>query len=548
MTTLRERLEARAAIALQLTRKECEHSPFWKSFNLGALSVETIVDNIDRQVVHFVDIFVDRAYRSGVLELPMLAERWPFGDAVHGPRPDNFDEEHIRMLLSIMDQTNNTEGRWPAELAPADLADALERTRDADAILVAGALRDGRFFVGNDGKLSSVRFDTDAMGKPIVMHPDSAVLAASNKWPPVGCALVVLANRIVRGAYARHTTVPRSPALALSHVRVGNISPTDTVTAILDPSGRTFPTPASGARYWRFTLTTDTQLSLPISMDHRDPFCAAREAMSGMTLRVWLATWVLASDRTATSGLFLGDLRRIILDVFGMKPAFTTSKGRLYMRPSPRDEARVKQALDDLERVMLRSFGTMTLDPPEPVIRRTTVSDTSNGRQWEVYQHSAFAWAEARRNFVQVPIAALRLDANHSDLVLGIANTLRCHASRWLKKGSLNISLEDLAREIGQPVDAGRRRDGRAYWSKLRERLSEVVTSGGFGKVRFGSGEDGDARVTLEPNDELEVVYRTLLDAIEKRKERSERVATEAEVRALLEANRRGGRPRKSRG
>jgi hypothetical protein len=544
---LRERILSRIELLLAETRRQRADSGIWRNYKLGEIDAEYLTDLVFNNVRRFVEALAQRPHHTAVLELPLLAENWPLDTGVYPVNTSPVTEhERACLLLSVMDSVDGS-ARWPAEIAPAEVAGALECADNDDAVTVAAALRAGRFFIAPDGHFSSANIVREK-GELVFTELEEHVLSAARKWPPVGCAWVVLAEKHVRHAYAKHTTVPRSTALALSHVRTGFSSSTAAASVIVDPSGRTFATPASGTRYYRFKLPPKTQLSLPIECDPRDPFAAARETLSGMTLRVWLATWVLATDRSDESGLFIADLRRIIFDIFGMKPTFTTSKGKVYSRPSPRDEARVKAALEQLERIMLCGFGSFTLDKPEPVIRRNKVTDESTGREWEVYQHSPFAWAEARRNFVQIPTAALRLDANHSDLVLGIGNVLRARASRWLKSGGLVMKLEDFAREAGQPVDASVRREGQTYWNRLRERVSLVVTNGGFGNAKFGHGDGGEARLTIEPRDELEVVYRSLLEAIVRREQQAVAVAHEAEVRALIQTSKRGGRPRKPMG
>jgi hypothetical protein len=288
-------------------------------------------------------------------------------------------------------------------------------------------------------------------------------------------------------------------------------------------------------RYLRFKLPPNTQLSLPVETSIPDPSTGARETLVGSTLRTWMGTWALASDRSAEIGLFEMDLRRLILDVFAMPAEATTVKGKKYWRAPRKIEMRVREDVELLSRTMLCGFGSKTFEPPQPLIQRYVVRDEATGRRWEnFYLHAPFAWAEARYNFVQLPTAALRLDAHQSDLVLGIANVLRNHAQTWLKSGSLSLSLEEMAREAGQPVDPGVRRGGMAYWTKLRERLAKVFSLGGFGDIHFGTGEGCGVSVTVEPVEPLAIVYSSLLATAERRRSESEVAAFEARVRQLL--------------
>jgi hypothetical protein len=539
---------------LDAVRVKVPRQTHWHAFSAAEIA-EAVASNI----VRYAELLIDRQHRSAVLEMPILAARWPLREGFPrrvpaGDDPQSVKARHLQELMLYFSSIDDEPSRWPAEVAPVDVAEALERTGSDEARTVANALREGRFYVDDDGNLITYKVRRGGT----IQYPDESDVHAEYQWPPVACATLVMVERLVRGAYAQHTTVPRTAALALSHVRSGYCEILAKPTVEIDVSARTynpgltFATPASGTKYYKFTLPPKTQLSLPIAdkIDpdyQKDPFASARETLSGMTLRVWLATWVL-SERNGDDGLFLADIRKIIFDIFCMKPTFTTSKGKIYERPSPRDEARVKAALTQLERVMLCGFNDFTLEKPEPVIRRTPVKDSA-GRGFEIYQHSAFAWAEARRNFVQIPTVALRLDATHSDLVLGIGNVLRIHASRWLKKGELTMSLDDFAHEAGQPVEACLRREGRAFWKRLQERVALVVTAGGFGTARFGSGDGGDVRLSIEPREDLGIVYRSLLEAIERRqRQQSVAGANAAEVKALLAANVRGGRPRKPLG
>jgi hypothetical protein len=259
-----------------------------------------------------------------------------------------------------------------------------------------------------------------------------------------------------------------------------------------------------------------------------------------------MGTWALAMDRSQDLGLFQLDLRRLAIDVFGMPAETTTVKGKTYIRAPRSGDKRIRDDLAFLSQTMLCGFGEKTFDPAQPLIQKYEFQDNVTGEKsnnW--YLHAPFAWAEARYNFVQLPTAALRLDAHHSDLVLGVANVLRNHAHHWLKTGSLTLTLEAIAREAGQPVDPMLRNKGASYWPRLRERITNVVREGGFGQVSFGPGDRGQVEVTIEPVEHLVIVYSSLLPTAERRQAATELAKREAEVRRQLLPAPKAKRPSK---
>src|SRR5512141_177517 len=131
MTSLRVRLEQRLAQVASL-------APERLTERVGGLEQRAIV---------LVERLVEPELQRAVLDRPELAAGWELGDEV--PR------------------------HWPPDVAPADVAGALERARDPDATLLAMALRQGRLP------------PTTATAVPAELAPALA------RWPLLDCACVV---------------------------------------------------------------------------------------------------------------------------------------------------------------------------------------------------------------------------------------------------------------------------------------------------------------------------------------------------------------------
>jgi hypothetical protein len=110
---------------------------------------------------------------------------------------------------------------WPPEVAPEDVAVALERTKNRDAVEMARMLREGIFYVAN-GRLNA-RGEGRSNAPAVEAHA-----RAMAHWPVDVCALVVACEREVRDD-ARRKVVPipstREAAAALTVISQGPKGP-----------------------------------------------------------------------------------------------------------------------------------------------------------------------------------------------------------------------------------------------------------------------------------------------------------------------------------
>ena len=310
---------------------------------------------------------------------------------------------------------------------------------------------------------------------------------------------------------------------------------------------RTFRTFAAGdLQHWRLTPPVGHQPPL-FALDA--PFergtspkrgRGVRSVLTGKLLRAYTATWALTGAWAAEHGgvnphgLFEMRARDVLLDLYGLRPAFTTVRGVRYSRAPTTSEKELAETFGTLHLCLLEGIGNVSASAPEPLLTR--YRDDNTGRA--VYRQAPLAMLALQRYFIQVPREVLRLDPLDTPLALGVARGLLQHARIILRgPGHWRCTLEELARVAGDPIaDARRNRGARDAYSSLAERLQRVVRGGALGEVRV-EGEGPDAVVTLTPSDALGTVYSSL----------AERPAEplEAAVAKALTGKRRPGRPRK---
>lgn len=350
-------------------------------------------------------------------------------------------------------------------------------------------------------------------------------------------------------AQEEHVRIPVSPVVAITAARSGK----DVVDHDRDLRGDTFAAPGlvPGLHQWKFRVglgkSYQLALSVPVAEGMEDPFAAARHGFTGTDLRAWVAMFSLPSV-DSRAGVFRVDKREFLLDVLGLAPEWTTSKGKRYPRPPRKAERELDETLSKLQSTLFYGIGSTEWNPPQQLVSLYEVTDTPTGDAQDLYVHAPFAWEQVWHNFMQFPRAALRLDARDTAVAVGVAALLRSQVGRdaqWVDTGKLQLTLASLALAIGEPANPSRR-DGLAYWSKLRDRVARVVAEGRFGRLVVGLGDHGQQLVTIEPTTSLATVYEPLrrrqlrhepgpaLDAI-----------VAEEVKRALRAKRPPGRPRK---
>jgi len=325
--------------------------------------------------------------------------------------------------------------------------------------------------------------------------------------------------------------VPSAVVGGMVDLRAGNIGRTE--RSPRDASGRTFS--SVDLAHWKLALPAGHQLAMHLPLEGKPTKGSdVRVALDAGFLRAYLATWALAEERDDKDGLFEWDPRRVLLELYGLKPAFSTTKGKRYERPPRSAEQELKDHFAALLDTWLEGIGDVKPSSPQQLVH---FYENAAGRR--VYQHAPLAWIAARSRFIQVPRAVLHLDTQHAPLAMGVARLLRHHARDVLRgPGHHRATLQQLARGVGEDVEASTRDRGSGpYYRTLAARLGAVVSGGQLGALHL-EGEGPDAIATLTPSTELATVYSTLA-------EDRPAPALEATLADWMKRPRKPGRPRK---
>lgn len=344
-----------------------------------------------------------------------------------------------------------------------------------------------------------------------------------------------------------------SEALALALARVEMVrAPTRILEGLLDlradraerAERRRVPGVFASAEleHWRFVPPKNHPLTLPFEGTNPTTkgSVKARSVLTGGLLRAYLATWQLLEESEMDDGCFVMDVRHVIRDLYGV-PMYREPK-RGIERPPPAHERTFKQAFNTLQRIQIEGIGEMKL------------GDSKLGRQpqWlltcmefpkaKVYQHAPVAML-ALRNFIQVPQAVLRLEAEDTALGMGVASMWRHHVGDVLRgPGHYRRTLQQLANALNEDAyTKSSKRGAGPYYRDLAERLGRVVRDGQLGDVHF-EGEGPLAVVTLTPSPTLETVYQPLAT---ERPTGLDTAARDAKAAELAARKRRPGRPRR---
>lgn len=311
----------------------------------------------------------------------------------------------------------------------------------------------------------------------------------------------------------------------------------------------TFSAPFADMRAWQLETATGVQLTIPLEADEVDEENsntrrlrpARREARKvlGEALRFYLADWQVTWEQDpnmSRNGLHEVDPRHMLTNVLGFPLVKADNRlsprtGEPYMRPHPNHERQLRDAYERLLQTRLHRVGDTVLTPPQALLFRYDQADSKR----HLFQHPPVICELVRRNFVQVPKRAVRLD--ETSMVVGLAVSLRETAPSWHRSRRLQRTARDWAVLLGEPLEDRLRRDGpTAYWPGFVKRLRTVVEEGGFGCLHLGDGDDAASQqIGVEPRDELARVYAGLASHAQ--------TGTAPELRP-----RRPGRPRRELG
>jgi hypothetical protein len=230
-----------------------------------------------------------------------------------------------------------------------------------------------------------------------------------------------------------------------------------------------------------------------------------RGVLSGPLVRAYLACWALTDLTTEAGrdGWFDLDARRVLLDLYGLTPATTTVKGKVYQRMPETAKTEFDRHIATLQKIQVSGAGEYKATD-EPLLLK--VQRTADSRT--LYRHSTLVRQTMNQAYVQVPNEVLRLGPDDTPLALGVARALLTHAGVILRgAGHARLTLEEVAHVTRHPIDEAARRAGATRaWGDLAAQLGRVVREGALGQAHV-EGEGPAASVTLVPSPSLAAVY-----------------------------------------
>lgn len=201
--TLLERLEQRLALLLEETKRRVDAEV------IPTASLPAIATALEQRVIALVSRLVEPEIQRAVLDRAELASRWDLADADE----DRLSPRDAGLLRHLIETERNrdppsqpAQHYWPPAVAPAEVASALERTRDPDAFELAAALRQGWLSPANrDSVLRSTDSTAQANSTPTsaaaarrrgwtLREPEKTstdMQQRLRKWPILDCARIV---------------------------------------------------------------------------------------------------------------------------------------------------------------------------------------------------------------------------------------------------------------------------------------------------------------------------------------------------------------------
>ena len=497
----------------------------------------------------------DDTERGLTIERKSLSQDWPLEA---GPAWVKLDATYIMALAVLASMEDRSRGgqAWPPSIAPLAVADTLDAAGDEPGRVVADAIRNGYpvlFPPRQEEHAKNLEFFRWYRGEP---GREGLLSFGLVQWNPAAVAVLLAALNEVRPAplaESREQVVRApSPVIAAMVAARSGMTKAGHLPAIVDPSGKTFP--AAGFRHWQFTGPKGHSLWLPfpstpstttkgkLGKMEVDPGIPAREALPGGLLLAYVTTWALWHQQggKGSEGLFLFEPARVA-ELAGY--ALTARSDRPGSAPRARSGAvrHFAAQLDKLTTYGLAAVGDVKAKTVEPLINRY---ESPRG---EVYQHAPLAIHAMRRDFTQLPLAVLRLDARDAPIAVGMAAFWREHIVTTLDgAGHWRGTLRDLLVRLGafNPAEARKRSPG-PYLQGLARDLERIVAEGELGSAHT-EGSGPGAIVTLTPSPILATVYEPLRAARLAAAARAEAVAVEVAVRRALPGGARRAPGRKT--
>ena len=455
-------------------------------------TAEQVAEFLSDPLVGLVRALIpDSKVQRAVLARDQLFDRWSslhYSAMLRDLDSLSLDDRELHYLASDLatvewKQSGDRPPYWPPEVAPVDVAMALERTKDPDAKRLAQALRDGLFYPTGDGRVGArpEAYPLDSNEPGMVMPELRPGLA---RWPILPCAVVVSVEKEVEAA--RHKPIIAVDASKAHHSLVSRMRDLpkgeaphgfDTIDGHLeliapDEDGKAI------------------QLTLPLEGLHQAFIEALRQWRGWEGLRHWTGILRLLSVEGGRSGRVRWWLDEHI-NALGYGESARLDKNKR------KQIARQVELLTKMELAVYAANGT--LRERRPILVRTATYESPEGAAWaleglELQVNPALyhgvrdeSTGELGTNWFPVPIGLAKI--NHEKhphaLALGLILPMRWRYDwtngRW-QTGPSGTTLTGAKLLSAAGLAFNRARPGRT-WETLRtslERLVEIEALGRF--------------------------------------------------------------------
>jgi hypothetical protein len=160
--------------------------------------------------------------------------------------------------------------------------------------------------------------------------------------------------------------------------------------------------------------------------------------------------------------------------------------------------------------IRVRSVGNLEAAAGDPLVDE--LRDRRSGKR-AFYAHSRLIVAELHNNYIRIPRAVCKLEADDVPIGLGIASVARRGMVRCLENGgAIEAPIEDWLEASGINSHEKRRKEGRSFWPDVAHELTRVAEKGKLGKMST-AGTGADMVLSLNVDGSLLESYNALLDA-----------------------------------
>lgn len=255
---------------------------------------------------------------------------------------------------------------------------------------------------------------------------------------------------------------------------------------------------------------------------------SVNRVLTARSLRTYLALLMLYGDGgMRDDGSFEIDGPSTILDAIGAAKRKEKKGDRTYERFMTKDTAAVQSDLALFASIRVRSVGELEAAAGDALVDE--IKNRRNGKT-VAYAHSRLIVGKLRSDYIRIPRALCRLDADDVPIGMGIALIVRGKVLAHLKNGkAIEAPIGDWVAAAGINARERVRKQGRAFWEDVAEKIASVADEGKLGSVKV-TGRGADAVLELDVAQALRESYAPLLEA-SKAQAQAKRVAMVADKR-----------------